>query len=188
MESILAAGSFLIASGEPYVRSLGLDPQLIHDAILLGVNIFILFFALSYLLFNPARKMLEKRTERIRTDLEGAAKEKETAEGLKTEYEAKLKDIDKEAEAILSDARKKALRREEEILEEAKAESARIIERAGREAELEKKKALDEMKQEMITIASLMAGKAVAGSMDVKIQDELIDRTLKEIGDETWQS
>ena len=44
------------------------------------------------------------------------------------------------------------------------------------------------MKKEMITIASLMAGKAVAGSMDVKIQDELIDRTLKEIGDETWQS
>ena len=73
-------------------------------------------------------------------------------------------------------------------LEQAKAESARIIERAGREAELEKKKALDEMKQEMITIASLMAGKAVAGSMDVKVQEELIDRTLKEIGDETWQS
>ena len=44
------------------------------------------------------------------------------------------------------------------------------------------------MKQEMITIASLMAGKAVAGSMDVKVQEELIDRTLKEIGDETWQS
>ena len=58
MESILAAGSFLIASGEPYERILGLDPQLIHDAILLGVNIFILFFALSYLLYNPARAML----------------------------------------------------------------------------------------------------------------------------------
>ena len=99
MESILAAGSFLVASGETYTRILGLDPQLIHDAVLLGVNIFILFFALSYLLFNPARAMLEKRTEKIRADLDGAAKEKESAEGLKTEYEAKLKDIDKEAEA-----------------------------------------------------------------------------------------
>ena len=56
------------------------------------------------------------------------------------------------------------------------------------DAELEKKKALDEMKQEMITIASMMAGKAVAASMDVKIQDELIEKTLKEIGDDTWQS
>ena len=188
MESILAAGSFLIASGEPYERILGLDPQLIHDAILLGVNIFILFFALSYLLFNPARKMLEKRTERIRTDLEGAAKEKETAEGLKTEYEAKLKDIDKEAEAILSDARKKALRREEEILEEAKAESARIIERAGREAELEKKKAADEVKREMVVLASMMASKVVNAAIDTTVQDSLVEETLKEIGESTWLS
>ncbi len=187
MENIMAAGKFLIASGE-YERILGLDPQLIHDAILLGINIFILFFALSYLLFNPVRNMLNKRTERIRNELDCAAADKETAAGLKTEYEAKLKNIDKEAEAILAEARKKAMKREEEILEEAKAESARIIERAGREAELEKKKALDEMKQEMIAIASMMAGKAVAASMDDKIQAELIDRTLKEIGDDTWQS
>ena len=188
MEAILAAGNFLAASGEGYTRILGLDPQLIHDAILLGINIFILFFALSYLLFNPVRSMLNKRTERIRTDLDTAAEDKKTAAELKLEYEAKIKEIDKEAEAILAEARRKALKREEEILENAKAESARIIDRAGREAELEKKKALDEMKQEMITIASMMAGKAVAASMDVKIQDELIEKTLKEIGDDTWQS
>ncbi|QNM04665.1 F0F1 ATP synthase subunit B [Qiania dongpingensis] len=188
MGAILAAGNFLAASGEEYTRILGLDLQLIHDALLLGVNIFILFFALSYLLFNPVRNMLEKRSEKIRTDLDTAAEDKRTAAGLKTEYEARIKDIDKEAEAILAEARRKALKREEEILENAKAESARIIERAGREAELEKKKALDDMKQEMITIASMMAGKAVEASMDVKIQDELIERTLKEIGDDTWQS
>lgn len=188
MEAILAAGNFLAASGEGYTRILGLDLQLIHDALLLGVNIFILFFALSYLLFNPVRSMLDKRTERIRTDLDTAAEDKKTAAELKAEYAAKIKDIDKEAEAILSEARKKALKREEEILENAKAESARIIERAGREAELEKKKALDEMKQEMITIASMMAGKAVAASMNAEIQDKLIEETLKEIGDGTWQS
>ena len=44
------------------------------------------------------------------------------------------------------------------------------------------------MKQEMIAIASMMAGKAVAASMNEKTQSELIDRTLKEIGEETWQS
>ena len=187
MGTIMAAGNMLIASGD-YERILGLDPQLIHDAVLLGINIFILFFALSYLLFNPVRSMLEKRTEKIKDELESAAADQKTAAGLKTEYEAKLKTVDKEAEAILSDARKKAAKRQEEIIEEAKAESARIIEQAGREAELEKKKALDEMKQEMIAIASMMAGKAVAASMNETTQKELIDRTLKEIGEETWQS
>jgi len=40
----------------------------------------------------------------------------------------------------------------------------------------------------MITIASLMAGKVVSGSMNAKIQDQLVDEALNEIGDKTWQS
>ena len=60
--------------------------------------------------------------------------------------------------------------------------------RASREIDLEKKKALEDVKTEIVSIASLMAGKAVAASMDVKIQDSLIQETLKEMGESTWQS
>ena len=56
------------------------------------------------------------------------------------------------------------------------------------EIELEKKKALDDMKQEMISIASMMAGKIVSVSMDQTAQDALIEETLKEMGESTWQS
>ena len=44
------------------------------------------------------------------------------------------------------------------------------------------------MKQEMITVAAAMAGKFVASEMDPAKQDALIEETLKEMGDETWQS
>lgn len=47
---------------------------------------------------------------------------------------------------------------------------------------------MDEVKQEMITIASMMAAKAVAASIDTTIQDTLVEETLKEMGDSTWQS
>ncbi len=107
---------------------------------------------------------------------------------MKAEYEAKLKEVSKEADGILEEARRKAKIREAEIVEEARAEAARIIERAGREIELEKKKALDDMKQEIISIASVMAGKVVAASIDTTVQDALIDETLKEMGESTWQS
>ena len=169
-------------------RLINFDPQLIHDVLITGVNIFILFFAMSYLLFNPARDFLEKRRAKIANDLETAKSSKEDAVALKAEYEAKLKAIDKEAEAILEDARKKAKKQEAEIVAEAKAEAARIIERANREIDLERKKALDDVKTEMVSIASLMAKKAVAASIDVKIQDALIEETLKEMGESTWQS
>ena len=74
------------------------------------------------------------------------------------------------------------------MLSEAKAEAAKIIERANREVELERKKALDDMKQDVVTIAALMASMAVGNSIDVKVQDALIDETLKEMGESTWQS
>ena len=44
------------------------------------------------------------------------------------------------------------------------------------------------MKQEILSIATLMAGKAVAGSMDLVLQDKLLNDTLKEIGESTWKS
>lgn len=169
-------------------RLIGFDPQLLHDAVLTGINIFILFFALSYLLFNPVRDVLEKRKQKIAGELAQAADDKETAAALKAEYEAKLKDVNKEADDILEAARKKGKKREAEMLEEAKAEAARIIERANREIELEKKKAVDDMKQEVIDIAALMAQKVVGSSMNVTIQDTLIEETLKEMGESTWQS
>ena len=104
------------------------------------------------------------------------------------EYEKRLKDVDKEAEAILAEARQKALKNEAKIIADAKEEAARIIARAGEEAALEKKRAADEMKQEMISIASVMAGKVVAANIDTTIQNELVEETLKEMGDATWQS
>lgn len=169
-------------------RLINFDPQWINDVVITGINIFILFFALSYLLFNPARDYLEKRRKKIAGDLETARTSREDAVALKAEYEAKLKAIDKEAEAILDEARKKAKKQEAEILEEARAEAGRIIDRANREIDLEKKKALEDVKKEIVSIASLMAGKAVAASMNVKIQDSLIEETLKEMGESTWQS
>ena len=149
---------------DEFLRIIGFDWQLLHDAVLTGINIFILFFALSYLLFNPARAFLEKRRQKIAGDLAEAADNKKTAQELKAEYESKLKEINKEADMILAEARKKAMIKETDILDEARAEAARIIERANRQVELERKKALDDMKQEIVSIASLMAGKVVASS------------------------
>lgn len=113
---------------------------------------------------------------------------RKSAAALKAEYEGKLKDIDKEAEAILTEARQKALKNQNKIVDDAKEEASRIIKRAREEAELEKKHAMDDMKQEMIQIASLMAQKAVAASITTDIQDTLVEETLKEMGESTWLS
>ena len=135
-------------------RIFNLDPQLLFDTGVTLVAMFFLFVLLSYLLFDPARKMLEKRKAFIQ---------------------------------MMAAARKKAKARETEIVEAANEQAHRILTRAEKEISLEKDKARDDMKQEMVQIASAMAGKFVSQSMTEEMQAQLIDETLEEMGDETWQ-
>lgn len=167
-------------------RLFGIDVQLLFDAGILALNMLVLFTALSYFLLNPVKNVLKKRQDRITNDIELAVADKEEADSLKKEYEGKIKDIQKEAEIILRDARKRGQKNEEKIVDEARQEAVRIINHAKAEAELEKKKAVDDIKKEIIKVATLMAGKVVAVSVDESTQDALVEETLKAIGDNTW--
>ena len=166
----------------------GLDPQLLVDSAITILAMFFVFLLLSYLLFNPARILMEKRQEGIREQMETAAREKQDAIQFKAEYDEKIKNVQKETDEILSEARKKALKKESVMLEEAREEAAQIVARANREVELEKSKVKDEMKQEIINVATAMAGKIVASSLDESKQSQLLADTLEEMGDETWLS
>ncbi len=169
-------------------RLFGLDAQLLFEIVLSMIAVFVLFVALSYILFNPVREMLKKRQEMVQETKDTANREKEEALKLKAEYDEKIKNAEAEVEEILSAARKRALKNERVILDEAKEEAARIIANANVQIELEKKKAMDDLKQEVVSIAAMMAGKVVAANIDEKISDQLIEDTLKEMGDDTWQS
>ena len=166
----------------------GLDPQLIFDVLLMAVALFALFLVASNLLFNPARELLKSRQDKIAKDISDAKEASESAAALKAEYESKLKNIEKEAEAILSEARQKALKNEQRIVDEAKEEARRIVKHAQDEAMLEKKHAMDDVKREIIDVAALMAQIVVSASIDTNIQAQLVEETLKEMGDSTWQS
>lgn len=174
----------LAAAMEP--RLFDLDIQLLADTFLTIIAVFVLFLIMSYFLFNPARKFMQARQDRIAGELDNARTKEEEAARLKEEYEAKLANVEAEADEILTKARKKAMDNENRIVALAKEEAARIIARANVEAELEKKKVADEVKKEMISLAAVMAGRIAAASMDEEKQNALIEETLSEIGEGTW--
>ena len=113
----------LLTQGASLDRLFDLDWQLLADASLMIVAVFVLFIVMGNLLFNPAREMLNNRKEKIRGELESAANDMEEARRLKEEYETRLKEIDREAESILSEARRKALNNESQIVARAKEEA-----------------------------------------------------------------
>ncbi len=178
----------LLTSGQSMERLFDLDMQLIADAAGMIIAIFILYLAMSYFLFEPAKKVLQNRQERIKNELNETQRNMEQVKVLKAEYEEKLKNVEKEKEAILGETRKNALKNEADIIAKAQKEAMCIMERAHNEVRLEKQKLADDVKREMIIVASAMAAKVVTASMNTQIQEQLIDDTLKEMGESIWLS
>ena len=175
-------------AAESLSRLIGFDPQLLFDAAITALNVFILFFALSYLLFNPAQNLLKKRSDKIKTELENAKIKEEQAIKLKEEYEKRLEEVKTEINNMLDNARKNAKTVSDDIVNNAKAEASRIIDRGNKEVELEKEKALSDIKEHVINISTLMASKALRENMSVKVDDKIFEDTLKEIGEVSWQN
>ena len=165
----------------------GINAQLLFDTAVTAVNVFLMSMFLSYLLFNPARKFLEGRRSKIAQELETAKTAQETAEALKAEYEAKMAGAAREAEEILRDARKRGLDNQTAIVNEANEEAARIRQRAKREIELEKQHAMDDVKNEVVTLASAIAAKVVSAGIDTRVQNDLVEETIRELDEGKWQ-
>jgi F-type H+-transporting ATPase subunit b len=189
LTSILSSlSSFALLSNiEPTdSRLFGLDMALLIDAAFVMLSTFFLFILLGYLLFEPVKQILDKRTEKIRTDIKQATEIKESAVELKTSYEMKLREVDKEAEAILSDSRKKALDKEREIAQRAEEEAERILARARLEIQREKEQAKDDMRKEIIAVATIMASKFVVVAIDEDKKKALVAETIEGMGEDTW--
>ncbi len=190
VQSVLSAlprVSTVLREAEVYERIFGLDVQLIHDTLWTALAIFILFFALSYLLFNPARKLLEERRKKIEKDRFDAANALSEANAMKLEYDTRMSEVKKTSAEILDDARRRALKSENEIINEAKDEAVQIRRRALQDIELEKQHARDQVKNEMVSLATALAAKVVSANISPEIQDQLIDETLEEIKESTWR-
>ena len=154
------------------------DKTLLIEIGIYMVNILLLVGVLAFLLYKPVKKFLDQRRGRIEGDLDAARRQREEAEQLKAQYERMLADIGEERDEILSGAHKRAVERSDELLFEARREAEALHARAVAELELERKNAFNDMKEQMIEISALMAGRFVKVSMDRETQDRYIDEAF----------
>ncbi len=116
--------------------------------------------------------------------LEPAVREKKTeAEALKAEYEKKIKSANEESEEILKCASRKALLREEEIIKEANEKAKRTLERANEEIEREKINAINEVKDEVSSIAIDIASSIIGREISKEENEAMIDEFIANMGE-----
>lgn len=168
-------------------RLLGFDGQLLFDGVLTAVNLLILFFVLSYFLFEPAKKLLRERRDRIAGELLEADRARESAGKLKGEYEARLAAAGRERQEILEEARRMAGERETEILRAAEREAEEIRRRAEAAAEMEYRQAEERLRMDVASAAVMTAEKVLGALASRKLHSQLVEETLKEMDRETWQ-
>lgn len=167
---------------EGFENFIGLNPW---TALFMLCNLVIVFLVFKKFLFKPVQKMIDDRQKEI-DDLfaDGEAKRLE-AEQLHEDYTAQLANAKAEGQQLLREANAEANRQREELLREAKQEAAALKEKADADIALEKKKALNDVKDEISSMAFGIAEKVVGRQLDTADQSALIEEFLQHMGEES---
>ena len=153
-------------------------------ALFILLNTLIIFFVARKYLFGPVMKIIQDRQKEIDDMYADAGEAKEQATQLRSEYEEKLAQASETSQRIVREAVARGQSREEEILRQANAEAAAILEKASDDIAQQKKKAVNDAKNEISSLAMDIAGKVVGRSLDAKDQKALVDRFIEELGDQ----
>ena len=147
-------------------------------------NLVLLFLLIKKFLYKPVKKMLETRQNTIDGDYAAAEEAKNEALKNQKAYEEKLSNAKTEADGVIQSAVDTAASREKEILAEAKEKAEGIMRKAREDAELEKRKAQEGIKQEIISVSTLLAEKMLEREINAQDHEQMIDSFIDSIGDE----
>lgn len=146
-------------------------------------NLVILFLIIKKFLFKPVRKLLEKRQSELDQKYLAADLSVQEANANKDAWEQKMQTANVEADAIIHSATENAKWRGEKIVAEAKDKADGIIRQAETEAELERKKAEDGIKREIVDVSAALTEKMLGREINTQDHRALIDSFIEEIGE-----
>ena len=146
-------------------------------------NLLILFLIVKKFLYKPVKKLLKSREDAINKQYEDASIAQKTADENKAQWEEKMLSAEDKADAIIKEAATTATARGDEIVADAKAKASDIIKDAETEAQLERRRAEKDIKEDIVDLSTKLTEKML--SREIKAQDhkELIDSFIDNIGE-----
>ena len=160
---------------------LGVNPW---TALFILLNTLTIFFVAKKFLFKPVMKIISDRQKEIDDLYADAGAAKEQARQLQESYQQKLNAAQETSDRIVKEAVARGQSREDQIIRDANAQAAAIMDKASRDIAQEKKKAINDAKNEISDLAMAIAGKVVERELKESDQASLIDGFIRELGDE----
>ena len=146
-------------------------------------NLFIQLLIVKIFFLDKIKAILDQRRDAADAQIKDAEAAKAEALAIKQTYEQNMKEAKAKADDILMTAQRSANSRSEEIIIQAQATAAQIKSKASADIEMEKKKAINDAKNEISGLAMAIAGKVVERELNTADQADLIDRFINELGD-----
>ena len=147
-------------------------------------NLFIQLLIVKIFFLDKIKAVLDKRRETADKQIADAEAAKSEAAAIKQTYEENMRQAKTKADDMILSAQKTAAQRSEEIISQAQKQAAQIKTKAASDIEMEKKKAINEAKDEISDLAMAIAGKVVGRDLNDADQDGMIDRFIEELGDQ----
>ncbi len=147
------------------------------------LNTLAVFFVAKKFLFKPVMKMIKQRQDEIDGMYHDAGKAKADAQAMQAEYKQKLSEAQATSERLVKEAVARGQSREEEIIRQANAQASAIMEKTSADIAMEKKKAINDAKDEISEMAMAIAGKVVGRALNTNDQSALVDSFIEELGD-----
>lgn len=147
-------------------------------------NLFIQLLIVKIFFLDKIKAVLDKRRKTADKQIADAEAAKSEAAAIKQTYEENMRQAKTKADDMILSAQKTAAQRSEEIISQAQKQAAQIKTKAASDIEMEKKKAINEAKDEISDLAMAIAGKVVGRELNDADQDGMIDRFIEELGDQ----
>ena len=147
------------------------------------INTLIIFLLYRFLLHNKVMAVMESRKDKINEEMKAAEDAQAKAKAMQDEYAKLLEQSREEAAKIVSDAVKRAGERENQIIAEAQQNAAAIKQKAEESIELEKKKAVNEIKDQISDIVIMASEKVCEKEISRADNEELINKFIAEVGE-----
>lgn len=145
------------------------------------LNLFLQMFLIKKFLFKRVQVILDKRRELAEEDLRKARVSRDEAEKLRVEYETNMEQARDKATQIIDLAQKNATAKSDEIIREASQEAVAMKARAEADIALERRKAVNEVKNEIGSMAMEIAGKVIEREVSEQDHARLIDEFIENV-------
>tara|TARA_B110000263_G_scaffold134154_1_gene116502 strand:+ start:309 stop:812 length:504 start_codon:yes stop_codon:yes gene_type:complete len=143
------------------------------------ISFIILFTLLKKFLYSPVIKMLEDRSEKIKSSLETAERVKQEAEKTTEVNETLMVKAREESQMLISEAREQARKIKDLEMEKSKEQIENERKRALDEIKSEQEKVINNIRSEFSGLAISAAEKIVEKEVNEKNHDQLINSFLE---------